>query len=210
MDVSRPDFPAPVIVIDGFLSETVANIVLEDWLSLRLLYTHAKIFDGPSASRINRDFRTNDVVMLDDLFGSMPERSTTLSIIKGKVWSDECKALWHEGYSIFETINYASNHEAVVSRYGDGAFYRKHRDTRYDVLRKRLVTLVYYANRLPQRFSGGALTLWEDDASLRIEPKHDRAVIFPSFLFHEVEPVSMASKLWDDARFSLNYWIGFN
>jgi Rps23 Pro-64 3,4-dihydroxylase Tpa1-like proline 4-hydroxylase len=51
--------------------------------------------------------------------------------------------------------------------------------------------------------------LWEDDQSVRVEPRHNRAVIFPSFTFHEVEQVSMGSDGWDQARFSLNYWLGF-
>jgi Rps23 Pro-64 3,4-dihydroxylase Tpa1-like proline 4-hydroxylase len=42
-----------------------------------------------------------------------------------------------------------------------------------------------------------------------VEPKHNRAIVFPSFMFHEVEKVEMRSDNWDDGRFSLNYWMGF-
>jgi SM-20-related protein len=97
----------------------------------------------------------------------------------------------------------------VISRYGNGEFYKKHQDTRRDHITYRLVTIIYYLQRLPQRFAGGSLILWEGNDSVKIEPKHNRAVVFPSFTLHEVESVSVSSEKWEDARFSLNYWIGF-
>ena len=93
------------------------------------------------------------------MFRASPERSDILGIIKQKVWTEECKTLWHEGDYIFDIINYSTWQEAVVSRYGDGAFYKKHHDTRRDHITYRLVTLVYYVNRLPEQFTGGSLIL---------------------------------------------------
>jgi Rps23 Pro-64 3,4-dihydroxylase Tpa1-like proline 4-hydroxylase len=69
--------------------------------------------------------------------------------------------------------------------------------------------LVYYLHRLPQQYTGGSLVLWEGNDSVTLEPKHNRAILFPSFVLHEVEKVSVSSERWEDARFSLNYWMGF-
>jgi Rps23 Pro-64 3,4-dihydroxylase Tpa1-like proline 4-hydroxylase len=209
MDVSRPPFPSPVLCIDGFLPEEDSQKVLQECIELKKLYVQAPVFDGPDATKVDREYRDNEALYLDDVFRAAPERSDILSIIKEKVWTEECKTLWHEGYSIFDVINYSTWHEAVISRYGNGAFYKKHHDIRRDHITYRLVTLVYYVNRLPEQFTGGSLILLEDDESLRLEPKHNRAVVFPSFTFHEVEPVSMSSEEWDSGRFSLNYWMGF-
>ena len=85
----------------------------------------------------------------------------------------------------------------------------KHQDTRRDHITYRIVTLVYYVNRVPERFSGGALVLWDKDDRVALQPRHNRAVIFPSFTFHEVERTRLASEAWEDARFSINYWLGF-
>lgn len=209
MNISRPPFRVPILCIDDFLPEEDAQRVLQECIDLKKIYMQARIFDGPTATRIDQKFRNNEVVYLDDVFRSAPERSDILSIIKQKIWTEECKTLWHDGYYIFDIINYSTWHEGVISRYGDGAFYKKHMDTRRDHITYRLVTLVYYVNRLPQQFTGGSLVLWQDDESVRVEPRHNRAVVFPSFTFHEVENVCMGSEQWDHGRFALNYWIGF-
>ena len=205
MNVSRPSFRSPILCIDDFLPEEDAQKVLQECIELKKVYTQATVFDGPNASKIDLKYRNNEVLYLNDVFRASPERSDILGIIKQKVWTEECKTLWHEGDYIFDIINYSTWQEAVVSRYGDGAFYKKHHDTRRDHITYRLVTLVYYVNRLPEQFTGGSLILLHGDERVHLEPKHNRAVVFPSFTFHEVEPVSMSSEEWDHGRFSLNY-----
>jgi Rps23 Pro-64 3,4-dihydroxylase Tpa1-like proline 4-hydroxylase len=209
MEVTKLPFSVPSLCIDEFLSNAEADRILQECIDLRKVYLQARVFDGPAATKVNRDYRTNDVVMIDDIFRHDPHRSDILTILKQKIWAEECRSLWHDGYYIFDIINYSTWQEAVISRYGEGDFYKKHQDTRRDHITYRLVTIVYYVNRLPQRFTGGSLVLWHDDEYFRVEPKHNRAVIFPSFTFHEVEVVKMQSENWDEARFSLNYWIGF-
>jgi len=209
MNVFRPAFRSPVLCIDDFLAEDDALRVLQECIDLKKIYMPARVFDGPNATKIDPKYRKNEVVYLDDVFRSAPERSDILSITKKKIWTDECRKLWHEGYYIFDIINYSTWQEAVISRYGNCDFYKRHQDTRRDHITYRLVTLVYYVNRIPEQFTGGSLILWEGDESLTIEPKHNRAVVFPSFTFHEVENVHMTSEKWEDGRFSLNYWMGF-
>ena len=34
-----------------------------------------------------------------------PDRSNILTIMKSKIWTEECRTLWHEGYYIFDIIN---------------------------------------------------------------------------------------------------------
>ena len=209
MNAFRPAFRSPVLCIDDFLAEDDAQRFLQECIDLKKIYMPAKVFDGPNATKIDQNYRKNEVVYLDDVFRTAPQRSDILRIMKKKIWTEECRKLWHDGYYIFDIINYSTWEEAVISRYGNCNFYRKHQDTRRDHITYRLVTLVYYVNRIPEQFTGGSLILWEGDESLTIEPKHNRAVVFPSFILHEVENVRMNSEKWEDGRFSLNYWIGF-
>ena len=209
MRISRPNFQSPIICIDEFMNEEDAQKVLQECIDLKKVYRPAKIFDGPNASKVNLQFRKNDVVYIRDIFRSAPERSDILALLKRKIWTKECKRLWHEGDYIFDIINYSTWQEAVVSRYGNCDFYKKHQDTRKDHITYRLVTLVYYVNTLPERFTGGSLIFGDSGNSLKIEAKHNRAVIFPSFTFHEVENVRINSDKWEDGRFSINYWLGF-
>lgn len=146
---------------------------------------------------------------LNEVFRSAPERSAILSLLRKAILSDAYKRLWHDGDLIFDIINYSTWQEAVVSRYGNCDFYKRHRDTRVDHMTYRIVTLVYYINTVPEQFTGGSLTFWSGKKSVRVEPRHNRAVVFPSFTFHEVENVRLKSDRWEDGRFSVNVWLGF-
>jgi hypothetical protein len=209
MNVTRPSFGAPLMCIDDFLPAEDALKVLQECIDLKRIYVPATIFDGMNKIVIDPQFRTNEVIYLDNVFRGSSERSDILRILKDRIWSDECRRLWHVDYLIFDVINYATSHELVVSRYGNGAFYKRHQDTRRDSITLRLVSLVYYVNRVPQLFSGGSLRLWHEETSIQIEPKHNRAVVFPSFVFHEIEAVCTDQERWEGARFSVNYWLGF-
>jgi 2OG-Fe(II) oxygenase superfamily len=209
MKVSRLNFKSPILCIDDFMSDEEAASVLQECIDLKKIYMPATIIQGPAVPKLNTQFRKNDVVYLDDVFRSAPERSDILTLMKRKIWTEECRLLWHQGDYIFDIINYCTWQTAILSRYGNCDFYKRHRDTRNDQITNRLVTLVYYVNTIPERFTGGALTFWSDDQSTKVEPKHNRAVVFPSFTLHEVENVRISSDKWEDGRFSLNYWMGF-
>jgi 2OG-Fe(II) oxygenase superfamily len=209
MRVLRPQFPAPVLCIDEFLSDDSADRILQECLDLKRIYLPARVYDTTYTTKVDPTYRKNEVIYLDDVFRDCPERSDTLTIIKKRIWDDDCRNLWHDGYYIFDVINYSTWQEAVISRYGSNEYYHKHQDTRRDHITFRLVTLVYYVHRTSARFSGGSLRLWHGSESIEIEPKHNRAVVFPSFMFHEVEEVQMSDDTWENGRFSINYWIGF-
>jgi len=209
MNVSRPSFESPILCIDDFLGEGDAQRILQECIDLKKIYMPAKIFDGPNASKIEPKFRKNDVVYLDDVFRTAPERSDILALLKKAIWTEEHKRLWHEGDYIFDIINYSTWQEAVISRYGNCDFYQRHQDTRRDHITYRLVTLVYYVNKIPEQFTGGSLVFGQGDSIVKVQPRHNRAVVFPSFTFHEVENVRLKSEKWEDGRFSVNYWLGF-
>jgi Rps23 Pro-64 3,4-dihydroxylase Tpa1-like proline 4-hydroxylase len=76
---------------------------------------------------------------------------------------------------------------------------------------------VYYFNREPKGFTGGELRIYDDvvrngklsstDTFQVIEPRHNSIVFFQSAIMHEVMPVSMPSKQFRDARFTVNGWV---
>jgi hypothetical protein len=167
MNISRPPFRSPVLCIDDFLPQEDAQCILQECLDLKKIYMPARVFDGPNSTRIDPKYRSNDVVYLDDVFRGCPERSDILRIMKAKIWTPECREIWHEGYYIFDVINYSTWQGAVLSRYGDHGFYKKHQDTRWDHITYRLVSIVYYINRPDVKFTGGELILSENGESLR-------------------------------------------
>src|ERR1039457_1447797 len=126
MNVSRPAFSSPIICIDEFLPDEDAQRILQECIDLKKVYMPARVFDGPAATRIDPKYRANEVVCLDEVFRGDPRRSDILRIIKAKIWTEECRSLWHEGEFILDIINYSTWHEAVISRYGHSDLYKKH------------------------------------------------------------------------------------
>jgi Rps23 Pro-64 3,4-dihydroxylase Tpa1-like proline 4-hydroxylase len=104
--------------------------------------------------------------------------------------------------------------EIRLAAHGDGDFFKPHRDTFVGAERAlsrhdRLVTAVYYIHGQPRRFVGGELLLYPFDRSapLEIEPCDNCLVAFPSFLLHEVKPVSNPTGEWSNSRFSVSCWF---
>ena len=106
--------------------------------------------------------------------------------------------------------------ECILYAHRDGDFFRPHVDVfteekrvhaRYD----RMLTAVYYAHREPVGFSGGELVLHPPfgiGKSVAIAPENDTLVLFPSFTPHEVRTVHVPGDALEDARFSINCWVG--
>lgn len=99
--------------------------------------------------------------------------------------------------------------EMAVHR--DGDFFRTHCDTLVGKHRTngvRLISAVYYFFREPRSFEGGQLAVFDPRGSQEIiEPEHDRLVVFPSFLPHEVRTISVPGDEFVNARFSVNCWL---
>jgi SM-20-related protein len=104
--------------------------------------------------------------------------------------------------------------EVQLVAHGDGAFYKRHIDTKTasDANNIRLLSAVYYFHVQPKAFTGGALRLYAigDPAMTTfadIEPEHNTLLVFPSWVLHEVMPVSCPSRRFADSRFAINCWI---
>lgn len=107
--------------------------------------------------------------------------------------------------------------EAQVTASVDGSFFGVHTDADYQKVPKRYLTYVYYFNRAPKAFSGGELRIYDDilrnnklaraETFEVVEPRHNRMVFFWARTMHEVMPVQVASRLFADARFTVNGWI---
>lgn len=100
--------------------------------------------------------------------------------------------------------------QTEVVAHGDGAFYRPHTDTftgdQYTPGGRRRLTMVYYFQRQPRRFTGGRLRLFDLGGSqtIDVEPVHDSLPVFPSTARHEVERVSCPDGAFADGRFAVN------
>jgi len=106
--------------------------------------------------------------------------------------------------------------ELELAAHGDGAFFERHLDTHRGAATAkmyRILSGVYYFHAQPKAFGGGALRLHEllpassERRFLDIEPAHNTLVAFPSWMPHEVLPVSCSSQRFADSRFAINCWF---
>ncbi|MFM2042071.1 MAG: hypothetical protein RLY86_647 [Pseudomonadota bacterium] len=102
--------------------------------------------------------------------------------------------------------------EVEIVAHGDGAFCRRHIDTAtgtHHPKTPRRLSMVWYAFRTPKAFTGGALRLYPITGTeyTDIEPQHDMMVDFPSWMPHEVMPVSVPTGRFEDSRFAMNIWV---
>ena len=195
--------PAPHGLFDTYLGsqsvEDLLSYVIEHEGQFRPSTVGAK-----DSLRVDTGFRTSlgisrfgplEALFRDKILKDLPTMSATL------------------GVPTFEPTHV----ELDLTVYGDGAFYERHIDT--VVARAvmpsttRVISAVYYFHPLPKIFTGGSLRLFSFFAAggnpgyTDIEPIRDRLVFFPSWAPHEVQPVRCPSKVFTDARFSINCWF---
>ncbi len=98
--------------------------------------------------------------------------------------------------------------------HGDGAHFKRHVDTyrgEGEAQRRgrRRLSLVYYLNQRPKRYSGGELRFYSDDdtAWQDVIPDHDLLVCFPAWTAHSVERVAVPSGAFAHSRFAINGWV---
>lgn len=105
--------------------------------------------------------------------------------------------------------------EFQLVAHGDGAFYKRHIDTSMDPQQDdtlRMLTGVLYFHALPKSFSGGQLRMHsilrpeQGGSHVDVEPERDMLLLFPSWVPHEVRPVSCPSGAFADSRFAINCW----
>ena len=120
--------------------------------------------------------------------------------------------------------------ELEIAAHGDGAHFFPHLDIPVGAGRRplgaganeeRVLSAVYYFHRLPTGFSGGGLKLFafgrddhvegsgedRDAPSIELEPLDNSLVVFPSWVMHQVLPVSCPSGQFADYRFAVNCWF---
>lgn len=109
--------------------------------------------------------------------------------------------------------------EIQLTASNDGDFFKCHADADHndETLSQRVVTFVYYLNRLPAPYSGGDLLLYGKPPDqpgnflssnvTALAPKNNRVVMFLSDEWHEVDMVRCPSGEFADSRFTVNGWL---
>jgi Rps23 Pro-64 3,4-dihydroxylase Tpa1-like proline 4-hydroxylase len=107
--------------------------------------------------------------------------------------------------------------ECQLTAHNDGHYYKVHNDNGSPATASRALTYVYYFNRPPQGFEGGALRVYDSrvennyyvaaDSYTDIAPRNNSIVFFLPRYMHEVMPIQCASRAFADSRFTVNGWV---
>jgi predicted 2-oxoglutarate/Fe(II)-dependent dioxygenase YbiX len=105
--------------------------------------------------------------------------------------------------------------ELQVTGHSDGGFFSVHSDAATNPAAPtwaRHLTFIYYFHRLPRRFTGGDLLLFDPPSSgdlsfTRIDPTHNSLVFFQSSQLHTVTQVQSAAADPLDGRWTVNGWL---
>lgn len=108
--------------------------------------------------------------------------------------------------------------EILVAAYGDGGFFKAHRDDGATVMSPRRLSYVYYLHRQPRPFEGGDLVIYDVPTATErpspneakastsysvIMPEHNSIIIWPASAIHEITPVICPFKKFADSRFGV-------
>ncbi len=222
MDIKYFELPKKHLIIDDYLTDKLAEKVLKEFIGLETHYEQAAIgsdghvFDGCDQCIAIKKFnkfstRDNKVVYINDHFKGKEYNSIIINAMNLSIGSDGLVKLFDSLPGIFPILKHVNTSEAILSRYGKCDFYGIHNDPVPGIEQRRILTFVYYVNKVPIKFEGGNLIMYSDDykEKIEIEPKHNRCVVFESKTYHAVDSVTL-SGAFDEGRFSVNFWVGFD
>jgi Rps23 Pro-64 3,4-dihydroxylase Tpa1-like proline 4-hydroxylase len=188
----------PVVQLDGFLSGSQVA-----WL-MELAFAAESHFVPAGVSDNKEDYRQS-------LMLGAPDALRQLFVAKITAAMPEVMPQLRLGQFALGAI------DCQVTASVDGSYFKAHTDAGVNETYKRQFTYVYYFNREPRGFTGGELRIYDDmirngklaatDSFQVIEPRHNSMVFFQAAVMHEVMPVSIPSKQFRDARFTVNGWI---
>ena len=195
---------APHLIIDAFLPADIAAGLLDEIIAGGPLFTPSLV----GAPRSGTTSAVRSSLRLPGRTGvDLAPFRTAIEARFGEL----CAAVGIAPFAIY-------HNECSIVAHGDGDFYRTHVDTptvRPAIRPKhvRVLSCVYYLHREPRRFSGGDLHIYplglprDDTAGVTIAPYHNRLVVFPAFVPHEVRDIACPTGAFADSRFSINCWL---
>lgn len=200
---SAAAFRIPHCVIDGFLDAAFADQVLAHLIANERHFATGGVLDREGSEFVDQNIRSAQKLPFEG--HDLAERYAAKLVQALPQLCEACGVAVPEAPII--------DIDAAV--YRDGGFYTAHVDTLTHAARDnsdadRILSLIFYIHRHPAGFSGGEIALYPiigDGGPALIGASHNRLVAFPSYLRHEVRPVSVPGNGFADARFAINCWV---
>jgi hypothetical protein len=171
----------PVVVVDNFYDDRACQLI---WQELCFLNNDNKLL-GPTEtgsaldSTTNVPLKKNVGITLDEIY--LDRNVSNILKENRKIFFDEIADCFIDFNVFFRYLRASNLDTTIVQYYENSGFYKSHTDGA-------TITAIAWFHDNPKKFHGGQL-IFENGPT--IECKYNRMVVFPSILFHSVEPVSM-------------------
>lgn len=182
--ITKIQHPFPYLKIENMYTENELDLIAEELAFL----THKEKLEDPentgSAKENGKLLKDNKGIFLDDLYKKR-EISNILTINR-KIFNKEYLESYASLNFGYGSILECNRDVTLISYYENGGYYYPHKDTA-------IHTILTWFFRTPKLFDGGNLIFPEYDEEVEIQ--HNMTIIFPSFVLHSVEEVTMNEDL---------------
>tara|TARA_Y100000310_G_scaffold109463_1_gene107921 strand:- start:2100 stop:2738 length:639 start_codon:yes stop_codon:yes gene_type:complete len=161
--------------------------------------TGARAVDVKTGKCINSSYR----VYLDKIYKSDCRHFSNILSLNGKILDKSILKVVRENMPMAPLWEMTNCDFTQISYYDSGDFYGGHVDNFN-------WTAVIWFFKKPKRFTGGDFIL--PAPNKKIECKHNRLVMFPSYYFHSVTPITMEKKYKNKGlgRYTLTHFYFIN
>ncbi|MFQ5998155.1 MAG: 2OG-Fe(II) oxygenase [Candidatus Bathyarchaeia archaeon] len=205
MKINTYSSPVPHIIVDDALTTEVTMSCFEEILALKYLFFPGRVSGAQGQMRrIDHEIQKQDSCFLDDIFIGHRERSRILTAIHSVLFSEKLMSAMEQlGSPLLNQIRTTNFDQTIIGKYGNGDFYKWHRDNdAHDY--SRISSAILYLGNKKRKFKGGLLEINNENEIKEIEPDRNRLVIFGADVLHQVSRVRMPrNSLWKDARFGV-------
>ena len=200
---------SPVVWSDNFFTKEEINIIQAECSRIRKLgllnkdntaSANKEIKNAKTGEVKTKELKKNTAIFLEHLYQGDHRLSDTLTICHNKV-SDSSFIDYISGIHPYFITLQNKKYAALLSYYDNADKYEGHRDQAY-------VTVLTWFYEDPKQFKGGDFIIEND---FKIECKRGRTVFMPSYLLHEVTPISMLKKNINKGlgRYTISQFIGY-
>lgn len=203
MNVTVYREPFTFIVIDNWLDDNVNQWFLTGINTLipHMLPSKVGVIGGSVVAASAKSSMNLWMFQHQQAYSDSPNFTKTF---EENIWSKEMREVFmNTGDSAFQQILYTNHSQLLLSKYTEGDHYGWHRDY------CPTLTANYMLAKEPLKFEGGEFVFgsWDSkEEKHTVDFKNNRLVIFPSRVYHKVQPVKNFTGATNESRFTLQYW----
>jgi Rps23 Pro-64 3,4-dihydroxylase Tpa1-like proline 4-hydroxylase len=183
--ITKIEHPFPYLKIENMYTEDELELIAEELAFL----THKEKLEEPeitgsAVTENGKILKDNKGIFLDDLYKK--RQISNILTINRKIFNREYLESYASLNFGYGSILECDQDTTLISYYENGGYYYPHKD-------QAVHTALTWFFKTPKLFDGGNLIFPKYEQEIEIQ--HNMTIIFPSFVLHSVEEVTMDEDL---------------